>query len=961
MLDNNELGLTLYRNPNLIQSKVLEEHQNRLEGKVNIVDPNNTFNFLLEATSTMTADSILRVENALAPVYPKRAQTSEDLYKHMSDYDYVGVYSLPADLSLQILLDRAYLIKHAKKVNNNHNKVIIPKNTIFNIGKYQFGLYYPIEIQISRSTDSITVVYDTSTINPLYTLKDNTITKREYTYKSLSILSITVPVYQFSRSTILEDITPALGFVKKYRYNDKFYAARIWTTKDGESIELGYTLSDTVYDPYVPTAKLSIFEETQEVKISVPQVYFSNGLMGNKLEIELYTTKGYLDVDISEINDSAKNANFALTHKDTTEYSTILNNIPTILLQPVTDKLIGGSNGYTYEQLRQYIIDDTLHESVLVTPIELENHFAKKNIEIVKYKDNLTERIYFGYVPIKDSDDTLISVTNTYIKISEVNTSDVSTIITNVDGSITILPTTLYKYNSNSDICVPLTDSEKTALLSKPKRELAEALNEQTYTQNPFHIRLISDEKYPRAESFDMTPDTYNLTFVEDNPTLSAQLVAVAAKLIHLDNTTGGYELRLGIDKSRDLTTLPEEDIVVYLQIQTGTGTYIGGRCTYVGDSNGTSIYKLPIQTNYHINEQHRLSVTNLETTQGVVQTHYIELESDIHLTTLVKKNHFPNAQQVDTMYANLPTNQYSEYLCSSKQKMTCIFGSNLSNTILNNVDINWTAQDYVTYEDVVYFTYPEDVYEVDETGALVYTLDENDQIVLNKLHTAGDIVYDENSLPKIKHHIGDIMRDVDGNPIVSDTRMIEYYIDNIQFDYKPFKTDTTNVNSYRSELVGAIKSYLDEIATSSTQLLERTDLYFKPYQTLGIGKFNVGNGRTVTMPLDLSFDIRFYVPTYVYTDPQILNLISQVTESNIEKVLSEKIISMTKISELIMTDLSGYIDTIDIGGINDDINLQTLIVADQSIRPSIKRILEYDNNSLSLKKDINISFIKSE
>jgi hypothetical protein len=61
------------------------------------------------------------------------------------------------------------------------------------------------------------------------------------------------------------------------------------------------------------------------------------------------------------------------------------------------------------------------------------------------------------------------------------------------------------------------------------------------------------------------------------------------------------------------------------------------------------------------------------------------------------------------------------------------------------------------------------------------------------------------------------------------------------------------------------------------------------------------------------------------------------------------------------MTDLSGYIDTIDIGGINDDINLQTLIVADQSIRPSIKRILEYDNNSLSLKKDINISFIKSE
>jgi hypothetical protein len=428
-----------------------------------------------------------------------------------------------------------------------------------------------------------------------------------------------------------------------------------------------------------------------------------------------------------------------------------------------------------------------------------------------------------------------------------------------------------------------------------------------------------------------------------------------------LDNTTGGYELRLGIDKSKDLVAIPEDDVVIYVQIKTGTGTYIGGRCTYVGDSNGTSIYKLSIQTNYHVSEQNRLSITNLETTQGVVQTHYVELESDIYLTTLVRQNYFPTARQVDTMYTNLPTNKYSDCICSSKQKMTCVFGRNLSDTILNNVDINWTSQSYVTYEDVEYYTYSEDVYETDVGGALVYHVDENDQVVLNRLHAAGDIVYDENTLPMIKHHVGDIMRSVDGNPIVSDTRTIEYYIDNIQFDYKPFKADTKNADSYRSELVGAINSYLDEISTSSTQLLERTDLYFKPYQTLGVGKFNMGNGRIVTMPLDLSFDIKFYVPAYVYTDPQILNLITQVTESNIEKILAEKIISMTKISELIMADLSGYVDTIDIGGINDDINLQTLIVADKSVRPSIRRVLEYDSNSLSLKKAITISFIQSE
>lgn len=44
-------------------------------------------------------------------------------------------------------------------------------------------------------------------------------------------LILDIPVYQFSKSTLVETIVSATGFVKSIQYNDKFYAVRVFNYK----------------------------------------------------------------------------------------------------------------------------------------------------------------------------------------------------------------------------------------------------------------------------------------------------------------------------------------------------------------------------------------------------------------------------------------------------------------------------------------------------------------------------------------------------------------------------------------------------------------------------------------------------------------------------------------------------------------------------------------------------------
>jgi len=104
---------SVLNNPLQIQSDILTDLQSRIDGDLSVVDANNPFMFLLEAFSRNVAEAITSVDTKLNSLYPRRATTTKELYQHLSDYDYLGFFSSPANLKLRFLLHRDFIINNA--------------------------------------------------------------------------------------------------------------------------------------------------------------------------------------------------------------------------------------------------------------------------------------------------------------------------------------------------------------------------------------------------------------------------------------------------------------------------------------------------------------------------------------------------------------------------------------------------------------------------------------------------------------------------------------------------------------------------------------------------------------------------------------------------------------------------------------------------------------------------------
>ena len=121
---NKDAGLKALTNPLIIQAEVLEELSTKMSRdssteNVAVVDPNNVFCFLLEGASNATANFAFAVENELNKQLPLRAQTSEEIYKHMSDFDYLNMFSSPAEAVITLTLSKTFLLSNVEEYNNN--------------------------------------------------------------------------------------------------------------------------------------------------------------------------------------------------------------------------------------------------------------------------------------------------------------------------------------------------------------------------------------------------------------------------------------------------------------------------------------------------------------------------------------------------------------------------------------------------------------------------------------------------------------------------------------------------------------------------------------------------------------------------------------------------------------------------------------------------------------------------
>lgn len=965
MFDDKSLLISTLRNPTNIAAKALNEIESRLNGTITIADPNAPFCHLLEFGSSIAAQVINAMDAKLPALYPKRAESMEDLYGHMSDFDYLRMYSTPARSALRMFLPKKFLLDNAVEYNANYKKLVIPSDTTFLVAKYNFGIYYPIEILINNYTGSFTVAYDTSESNPLHVLSKNIVDKYEIQYMGVDYLILDFPIYQFSKSSIVETIVSSTGFVKSINYNDKFYALRVFNYKNGTYTELAQTQSKIVYDATVPTLYLQVHPDKNKLVLNIPQVYFDNGMMGSKLLIEVYTTVGVLDIDTSNLLDTDIGVTYNNNARTDSTFTNIFKNMPyDIILQLSGDRITGGSNAISVSTLRQRVIQDTLYDRVPISEADISVMLEDNGFYVHKSLDNVTDRIYYAYKVIRDSTGSIVPSTTIPLKLlgTDVTDGKHSTLVNcSADSSVTILPTTIYKYNQDANCAIPLVDDELNKLVSLGKDVLATTLNTAGYLKSPYHVRVSMNGNYPRADTYNlMTPTVDKIIFVEDNYETTYKLVSYAAAINH-DNI-GYYEVTLSVSASDDVTNLSVNDILLYVMVKSDD-KWVGTTCEYVSFNPATNIfiYKFKIPTTYHLTLDNKIGITYTNDEDTYTNYEYlINLVSDFHVVYMVARSAVTDVSEpVDSIITGVPDQYKQLYIGLSRQYFTITLGTNINNVIYNNVEVTLGANTYARYETNIPAKYTEDVYEKDENGYIKTYTDVNGKMYTKKIHEVGEAITDETGKVRFEHMAGDVIRDSYGNPVVVSAGVDTYFITMMFIDAKMFFSDRQAELDFQSNIYTSLNAYFNTIASMQDQLLERTKLYFRCVKSIGTANVNIGDGAVSKQNIELSFRIVCYVASYVKQDESIQNQITEMLCTFIEEAIESKTISMLDIFEKVKEKVSDYIDHFDLLGINDNVALQTFVVTDEDSQPSIRRQLVLtEDNILSLRKQIDVTYV---
>ncbi len=960
MFDEANINLKMLTNPGMIQKNFCDVIA---VGGRQITDPNNSVMLIMDAVAQTVAAFSQSTLQELNSTYPVRARVMADLYKSMSDYDYTAITATPASTTISIFLDKNYLIENAQDFNSDYKKVLIPERAAFKIGGYDFGLYYPVEIKINKRSEIFTVSYDVAQQNPLFSLVSDFVNFDIVTVEGLDLLRLTIPIYQFRIYTQVEATSPSTGFKKTYTYNqdEKFYVARVFNTVNGVKTEMATTLTNDIYNTSTPTIKVLHSPETREITLSIPEIYFTQNQIGT-LDVWIYLTQGALDVPISQTDGGNITADWSVS-----TYSAVLKAMTTRFpIIPVDGRIIGGKNTISFDELKMRVVNNSLYDKIPITNVELANAFADQGFSIRKDIDNITNRRYTASRKMVNSVGETIPVTFTDIRIDTIQVPNVESILRFTDGSLTLLPTTIYSFNPSLNVCIPIIDSEKQRLKNLSAENLAEELNTFSYTRTPYHTVLYTDDKYPLAKTFNLaSPSLVSLKIVQENPYTSYQISVVNIVIIHEGNGTGGFKVRFAVRVQGDRSAIREEDFYLIMQTTNSAGTKLYKRATYFSTINGLLVYEAILNTVYQITQDRKILMELNETPTNTVYS-FVDLESTFNIITALAPRSAPAVQNDPSILNGLPS-EFNGFFGLYKQIAVLRFGEDLSSGLYNRTTVSNTGKEYMTHPEDVYATYDHDVPKkiqtgVDGDGKPIFSPDysvSNGNVIINIEHKQGDFVLDAGNNKVLKHAKGSVVRDENGQPIVRNQSRRIYSTATIMLDGKLFASNAKVDTDYIANIPTEIAAYIANVSNMNSILLEQTRVYFEPVRSMGETIYGIGDGAEIQLPLGLGFTIRFFVPIAVHRDDVRKESIRQQTVRTIESHMTKPVISLTGIAAELRSVLLSDITSIDVLGINGNLDLQTLIILEKGIEPMVAKKLSLNpDGSLSLVKDITVEFI---
>lgn len=942
----------LRRDPTAVQRIVLQRISEAVNGEFDIVSASTPFVALLESTTALSLAAMTEHENILQAMYPKLARTEDELYRHMSDVDYVGRFATPGKAVFSIAMLVAEIKDKAVVVpDSNVRKLVIPRHTFFTIAGYTFTMQYPIEIRVMPH-GGLQVVYNVERPSPLYVPSSNVVDAavNKTTYGEMLVMEF--PVDQFEITSIQQPLSVATGFVREYDLQDQYYYCRAFQSLDGKTWkECTTTHSALVYDPFDLTVVLKLVGN--KLKVSIPHIYFSNGKASGVLRLDIYTTKGSINL----VFDDYQGNDFVATWVD---YDNDENGVYTAPLSTFANMsvwsdvpAVGGTNGIGFTALRERVIKNGTKTGKPITGSQLEVELANRGYLMVKNIDHITRRVYLATRSLpKPRNNNLYAGANAAVDMLAAKMTDLALLPTVRDNGlrITIEPGTLFKYEEGKVAIVGVV--ERGELLAASAEARANLVNVRDYVFTPFHYVMDSSDN-----SFDCRG------YYLDNPTITRRLMVEENDTAEIEVSTGsysvertgtGYRLLVVTTSGKSYQDLRDDQAhcqLSFIPVGESTRAYLTG--TLIGKNGSERVFSFNLTSSMDIDRDNNIVLRSFKMFDETPDPFAIALEGEFDLVHLVSQlsSSFYKPSAIDELVrdqANLPVNVRGVI----HERLTVKFGTTL-NHLWSNSRTVVGENDYLRYAADVPLLYTQNEYERDPaTQAIV--------IPLNLLHAKDDPVMADGQ-PVMKHRVGEIKLDASGEPILLNPRSLVRQVD-LFFLEGPFLFATTaNDVAYRRQVAEQVIAFLNEdIAALSSDLLEETELYYYPKRTLGRTKVLVENNTPVYIPATLAFKVRFYLRASVYSNQALRNSLADTAKRVIAEQLQKRTVSLTEISSAIRDALGSDVVPLDVFGLEEAGGITTYTVYDDSAHCSIKRKLQLlPDGTLQVVDDITVEFIR--
>lgn len=951
-------------NPMAVQRAGIEYLERVRNGEIQIVDASNAMVYLMEFASTLFANGARKDEFLNRIQYPELANTLSDLYRHMSNVDYINVFSAPSVTNLLLVYNKDEILEKAVDTGEaGMRKLVVPRHTKIMAGDVPFTLQYPIELRVLPH-GGLQIVYDNDKPSPLMALETNKVTAsiENYNVGHQEYIQLEVPCQQIAIKSVTAPLNASKAFNKSYKYDDKFYYCRVYSSNGNGWDEIKTTHSDQVYDALTPTAVLQVLDDNQ-LNVSIPQVYYSTGLINKTLRIDIYTTRGALELAVQGYSSDMFTATYAdYDNDDNGKYTSPMPKLVSGYFAASTPAT-GGSNGLTFEKLKERMINNALGRiDVPITNVQIQTQLdllTESGFSCVTDVDNTTNRLYAASreLPTPDIKEVSTGMGSNVVTLSKTMDQILSVADVSDNGErITVLPSTLYQDMGGY---LEVVDQETRAdLLALPADVMVERVTAGNYFYTPFHyVYDVADNVFTVRPYYFGNPQLTRRFFVEDNGTLGFGLNSNKHNFVRRET---GWTLQVMTDSTDSLKAL-DDDLVVAQLAYTPPGevtrVFLNGELMGRDPDTKEWIFEFHFDSSWDVDPDHNVYLNGFEANGIAPHVYPAAMSTVFDIFFAVAQSEITvNEYDYTDIDQNMGKFKYDVPVMGLyHEQVTLVLGSSL--------DGLW-ARARSTVGEEQYLRYEEDVYEVrtsskPKRNAQGGTLVEKDASGASRIvyeYKAGDPVLDESGAPVILHAAGSIMYQ-NGAPIVSEPRAVLRQVEFVLFDGAYYFVTNTTDTDYKDSVPNQVVEWVNiTLAPIRKKLLEKTKLWFHPKATVGYINAVVDDSLQVSMQAAQHLYVEYFVSDTVYKDEALKEEIRKATRKTITTAFKELQVTNTGLGTLLKNTMGDDVTAVKINGLGGTRDWSVITMANESSRLCIgKKLVTLPNGTFGIADSIDI------